>query len=264
MKGRKLTKTNSDFIDKFIESVEQRTFDKNSSKHTSFDTLPFENIDIPNFFDDNNEELLFLKYRFCLSQPFNVVKFNGSKLKRKEWAHIKFIRSNEAAHLQSMPFGKATLIRTFNKDYKLIFEDKSYYTITKNKTKRLFHFSETLNDDDVHTPVEKSLIYENPNYLNLNSGELRLTVQIFNSPRSGASFENANNSEILEELNKAYQEALPSADSDEIYRVRTAESIDSIIFLSTGNSNSKDILKDTGSDRILSPESNDEMKGLAH
>lgn len=237
MWGKYLSRKNSDFLDSFIQLVEKKSF----GSYSNTDNVWADIHNPKKHYHNEEENRLFLKYKLCLCQPFKVTEFFGNKNIKREFAIIQFIESEQDKKLNCKPMTKATLIRAFNNDYKLIFEDKGFYSITNKMTKRRFYFPGTKNSKRLQTSQDSWP----QNSVNVVKREEE---------------EDFNDIKVIFPLSDSPSSPL-SQDCNDLHRVRTDESADSIVFLSTGNSTTKEIKDKKGitSENMftLSPDSTD-------
>lgn len=234
MWGKSLSRKNTDFLDAFIQLVEKRTFDPSSTNNHLWH-LHNQGLHRHN----EEEDRLFLKYKMTMCQPFNIVEFYGNKNIRKEFAVIRFIISEEAKKMNFKPITKATLIRSFSNNYKLVFEDKAYYSVTRNLSKRKFYLpmrkfkrAKTSHEQVSWDNEVNVVIIEN------NDQMMALGIHPHTSDNTNS---------------------LTGDEYDELHRTWSDESADSIVFLSTGNSHTKEIREKKGiilDNELLSPDSN--------
>lgn len=236
MWGKALSRKNSDFLDTFIQLVERRTFDPTSTNNHLWH-LHNQGLHRHN----EEEDRLFLKYKITMCQPFNVVEFYGNKNIRKEFAVIHFISSEEANKLNFKPITKATLIRSFSNDYKLVFEDKAYYSVTRNLSKRRFYLPMKFKRAKAS---HEQVSWDNEvNVVIIENNDQMMSLGI-HPHRS----DNTN--------------SLSGDEYEELRRTWSDESADSIVFLSTGNSHTKEIRDKMGiviGNELLSPDSNNSL-----
>lgn len=256
---RKLSKQNIDILQNFIVEVEKNSF--GLSKSQILTTSPPHSACSVNLDYEDMLNQMFNKYKACLSQPFYVDEFYGSAKRRKEWAVVKLVPYHDPNHSKYCSINTIKLIRTFNMDYKLLFDDSSYFTITNNGTKKLFYFNDpSLNDDE--------LFNEFPPLLPSGDSDIEINIQTYSAQFSAMSLDSSVGPKVfIEQTNIAFdgnqKEDIEMEDvvCQSLVPQETGETLQSIIFLSTGNSNKelKSELRNRimDEDTLLSPESED-------
>ncbi|ODV67768.1 hypothetical protein HYPBUDRAFT_5607 [Hyphopichia burtonii NRRL Y-1933] len=256
---RKLSKQNIDILQNFIVEVEKKSFGMNKSQILTT-SPPHSACSVSLDYDDILNQR-FNKYKACLSQPFYIDEFYGSAKRRKEWVVVKLVPSNDPTNSKTLSINTIKLIRTFNMDYKLLFDDSSYFTITSNGTKKLFYFNEPSLSDD-------KLFIEFSPLLSSGDSDTEINIQTYSAQFSAMSLDSSMGPKVfIEQTNTAFdgnqKEDIEMEDviCQSLVPQETGETLQSIIFLSTGNSN-KELKSELRNrimeeDTLLSPESED-------